>query len=80
MDDAARKFLFEDQSEQAMEIRFELFMDELEAHAHPTFGHGRMPEINSAAQALIKALETQFLERRETAAPTEVWKVEGECS
>jgi hypothetical protein len=44
-----------------MDLRFEVFMDELEAHADPTFGNGRMPEINVAAKALIAALEAQFV-------------------
>jgi hypothetical protein len=29
--------------------------------ADPTFGNGRMPEINVAAKALIAALEAQFV-------------------
>lgn len=45
----------------SMDLRFEVFMDELEAHADPTFGNGRMPEINVAAKALIAALEAQFV-------------------
>jgi hypothetical protein len=36
-------------------------MDELEAHADPAFGDGRMPEINRAARALMEALEAEFI-------------------
>jgi hypothetical protein len=61
MDERVRKALLEDQSEEAMDLRFEIFMDELEAHADPGFGDGRMPEINRTARALIEALEAEFI-------------------
>jgi hypothetical protein len=53
--------LLEDDSEDGMALRFEIFMDELEAHADPAFGDGRMPEINRTAQALMEALEAEFV-------------------
>ncbi len=43
MDESVRLALLEDQSEEAMDLRFEIFMDELEAHAHPAFGDGKIP-------------------------------------
>jgi len=79
MDQAAREYLLTDDSDEAMDLRFEVFMDELEAHAGPAFGHGRMPEINTAAQALIAALEAHFL-RSKDVPQGEVWQLEEECS
>jgi len=61
MNEEVRKAVLEDDSEDAMAVRFEIFMDELEAHADPTFGDGRMPEINRAARALVEALEAEFI-------------------
>jgi hypothetical protein len=61
MDEEVRKAVLEGDSEEAMALRFEIFMDELEAHADPTFGDGRMPEINRAARALMEALEAEFI-------------------
>jgi hypothetical protein len=61
MDEQIGKKVLEDDSEEAMARRFEIFMDELEAHADPTFGDGRMPEINRAARALMEALEAEFI-------------------
>jgi len=46
VDDAARTFLLG----RGNDLRFEVFMDELGAHADPTFGHGRTPEIKIAAR------------------------------
>ena len=40
MDEDARKVLLEGDSEEALEFRFEIFMDELEVHADPAFGDG----------------------------------------
>ena len=57
----ARRLILEDDSEAAMELRFEVFMDELEAHADPTFGEGKHPEINRAAKALMDALHAEFV-------------------
>jgi hypothetical protein len=61
MDEQVRKTVLEEDSEDAMALRFEIFMDELEAHADPAFGDGRMPEINRAARALMDALEAEFI-------------------
>jgi hypothetical protein len=61
MDESVRKALLVDDSEEAMDLRFEIFMDELEAHADPAFGDGRMPEINRTAKALMEALEAEFI-------------------
>ncbi|MGA8206872.1 MAG: hypothetical protein WB801_09340 [Candidatus Dormiibacterota bacterium] len=61
MDEQVRKTVLEEDSEDAMALRFEIFMDELEAHADPAFGDGRMPEINRAARALMEALEAEFI-------------------
>jgi hypothetical protein len=61
MDEEVRKAVLADESEEAMALRFEIFMDELEAHADPAFGDGRMPEINRAARALVEALEAEFI-------------------
>ena len=61
MNEEVRKAVLEDDSEDAMAVRFEIFIDELEAHADPTFGDGRMPEINRAARALVEALEAEFI-------------------
>jgi hypothetical protein len=64
----ARRLILEDESEAAMELRFEVFMDELEAHADPAFGEGNHPEINQAAKALMDALHAAFvLEHQERA-------------
>ena len=60
MDEDARKVLLEDDSEEALEFRFGVFMDELEAHADPAFGDGAFPEVNRAARALMDALESAF--------------------
>jgi hypothetical protein len=49
------------ETEQELEFRFEIFMDELEVHADPSFGDGRMPEINRAARTLMDALEAEFV-------------------
>ncbi len=57
----ARHLVLEDDSEAAMELRFEVFMDELEAHADPAFGEGKHPEINRAAKALMDALHAAFV-------------------
>jgi hypothetical protein len=72
----ASAWVRESDTEAALELRFEIFfeifMDELEAHADPTFGEGGHPEINRAAQALIDALQAEFLqygEWRRTPAP-----------
>jgi len=35
-------------------------MDELEVHADPAFGEGKMAEVNRAARALMDALEDEF--------------------
>ncbi|MHB8324470.1 MAG: hypothetical protein ACYDEA_01700 [Candidatus Dormibacteria bacterium] len=60
------RLALEGDSEAAMELRFEVFMDELEAHADPTFGDGKHPEINRAAQTLMDALHAAFtVERKE---------------
>lgn len=48
-------------TEEAAEARFEIFMDELEAHADAAFGEGRYPEVNRAARALMEALEAAFV-------------------
>jgi hypothetical protein len=61
MNEDARKTMLEAQSEEAMELRFQIFMDELEIHADPAFGDGKMPEINRAARALMEALEAEFV-------------------
>jgi hypothetical protein len=53
-------WLRESDSELALEVRFEVFMDELEVHASPAFGEGRFPEVNRAAKALQMALEAAF--------------------
>ncbi|HVD04296.1 MAG TPA: hypothetical protein VNF75_09235 [Candidatus Dormibacteraeota bacterium] len=53
-------WLRESDSEAAMELRFEIFMDELEVHASPAFGDGKFPEINRAAKTLQEALEAAF--------------------
>jgi hypothetical protein len=64
----ARRLILESDTQAAMELRFEVFMDELEAHADPAFGEGRHPEINRAAQALMDALHAEFVvEHREPA-------------
>jgi hypothetical protein len=47
-------------AEEALERNFEIFMDELEAHADPAFGDGAYPEVNRAARALMDALESAF--------------------
>jgi hypothetical protein len=52
-------------TEDALELRFEIFMEELEAHADPAFGDGRMPEINRAAKVLMDALAAEFLREEE---------------
>jgi len=68
----ASAWVRESDTEAALELRFEIFMDELEAHADPTFGEGKHPEINRAAQALRDALHAEFLqygEWRRTPAP-----------
>jgi hypothetical protein len=57
----ARRLILESDTQAAMELRFEVFMDELEAHADPAFGEGRHPEINRAAQALMDALHAEFV-------------------
>lgn len=57
----ARHLVLEDDFEAAMELRFEVFMDELEAHADPAFGEGKHPEINRAAKALMDALHAAFV-------------------
>ena len=49
----ARRIL-ESDTEEAMDLRFETFMDELEVHADPAFGNGKMPEINRAAQRMVR--------------------------
>ncbi len=48
-------------TEEAAEARFEVFMDELEAHADSAFGEGKYPEVNRAARALMEALEAAFV-------------------
>ena len=64
----ARRLILESDTQAAMELRFEVFMDELEAHADPAFGEGRQPEINRAAQALMDAIHAEFVvEHREPA-------------
>jgi hypothetical protein len=68
----ASAWVRESDTEAALELRFEIFMDELEAHADLAFGDGKHPEINRAAQALIDALQAEFLqygEWRRTPAP-----------
>jgi hypothetical protein len=52
-------------TEESLEFRFEIFMDELEVHADPAFGDGKMPEINRAARALMDALEAEFVREEE---------------
>lgn len=51
----------ETDTDEELEHRFEIFMDELEVHADPAFGDGKMPEINRAAKALMDALEAEFV-------------------
>jgi hypothetical protein len=48
-------------AEEALERNFEIFMDEVEAHADPAFGDGKMPRINQAARELLDALEAEFV-------------------
>jgi hypothetical protein len=63
MDEDAREVLLEDNSEEELEARFEIFMDELEVHADPAFGEGKMPRINQAARELLLALEAEFVHK-----------------
>ncbi|MHB1525535.1 MAG: hypothetical protein ACYCZN_04540 [Candidatus Dormibacteria bacterium] len=58
--DAIKRSDTEADTEEALELRFEVFMDELEAHADPAFGDGAYPEVNRAARALMDALESAF--------------------
>ena len=51
----------ETDTDEELEARFEIFMDELEIHADPAFGDGKMPQINRAARALMDALEAEFV-------------------
>jgi hypothetical protein len=46
----------ETDTDEELEARFEIFMDELEVHADPAFGAGTMPRINEAARALLDEL------------------------
>ena len=59
-EEQAMAWLRDSDSEEALELRFEVFMDELEVHASPGFGDGRFPEVNRAARALQDALEAAF--------------------
>jgi hypothetical protein len=51
----------ETDTDEELEARFEIFMDELEVHADPAFGAGTMPRINEAARALLDALAAEFV-------------------
>ncbi len=57
--------LLDEESDEIHDARFQIFMQELELHADPTFGEGRWPEVTRASQTLLDAMAQAFAVTRE---------------